>query len=66
MPLLLTSGAYSMNAISRYLLLGFALLGSSLACAGITLDGTRVIYPEKSKEVSIPVSYTHLTLPTKA
>ncbi|MFK3641146.1 fimbrial biogenesis chaperone [Pseudomonas protegens] len=58
MPLLLTSGANLMNAISRYLLLGFALLGSSLACAGITLDGTRVIYPEKSKEVSILIRNT--------
>ncbi|MDH1629564.1 fimbrial biogenesis chaperone [Pseudomonas mosselii] len=40
---------------SRYLLAGLALLGASVANAGITLGGTRIIYPEKSKEVSILV-----------
>jgi chaperone protein EcpD len=41
--------------ISSYLLAGLALLGSSMANAGITLGGTRIIYPQKSKEVSILV-----------
>lgn len=40
---------------SRYLLAGLALLTASVANAGITLGGTRIIYPEKSKEVSILV-----------
>ncbi|HEK1766274.1 TPA: fimbria/pilus periplasmic chaperone [Pseudomonas putida] len=40
---------------SRYLLAGLALLTVSVANAGITLGGTRIIYPQKSKEVSILV-----------
>jgi len=38
---------------SRYLLAGLALLSASVANAGITLGGTRLIYAEKSKEASI-------------
>ncbi|MGH8437463.1 MAG: fimbrial biogenesis chaperone [Pseudomonas sp.] len=40
---------------SRYLLAGLALLFATVANAGITLGGTRLVYPEKSKEVSILV-----------
>ncbi|WP_330210891.1 fimbrial biogenesis chaperone [Pseudomonas sp. AM4(2022)] len=40
---------------SRYVLAGIALLFSSAATAGITLGGTRIIYPQKSKETSILV-----------
>ncbi|MCP1488443.1 P pilus assembly chaperone PapD [Pseudomonas fluorescens] len=40
---------------SRYVLAGIALLCSSVATAGITLGGTRIIYPQKSKETSILV-----------
>lgn len=37
------------------MLAGIAMLCSSVASAGITLGGTRIIYPQKSKEISILV-----------
>lgn len=40
---------------SRLLLAGLALLAASAANAGITLGGTRIVYAQKSKEVSILV-----------
>ncbi|MCK3827496.1 molecular chaperone [Pseudomonas edaphica] len=43
------------NAYSRYWLAGIILLFSGIAQAGITLGGTRVIYPQKLKEASIMV-----------
>lgn len=44
-----------MNVYSRYCLAGFLLLSSGMVQAGITLGGTRVIYPQKLKEASIMV-----------
>ncbi|OLF53819.1 molecular chaperone [Pseudomonas chlororaphis] len=44
-----------MKLKSRFVLAGLALLCASHANAGITLGGTRMIYPEKSKEVSIQI-----------
>ncbi|MGL6092667.1 molecular chaperone [Pseudomonas sp. FSL W5-0203] len=43
------------NVYSRYWLVGIVLLFSGIAHAGITLGGTRVIYPQKLKEASIMV-----------
>lgn len=43
------------NLYSRYWLAGFLLLSSSIVQAGITLGGTRVIYPQKLKETSIMI-----------
>lgn len=41
--------------ITTFALAGLALLFSSVASAGITLGGTRIIYPQKLKETSIMV-----------
>lgn len=43
------------KSISRCLLAGIALLSVDVASAGITLGGTRVVYPEKIKETSLMV-----------
>ncbi|MCK3861550.1 molecular chaperone [Pseudomonas sp. B329] len=43
------------SVYSRYWLAGIVLLCSGIAQAGITLGGTRVIYPQKLKEASIMV-----------
>ncbi|WP_227698283.1 molecular chaperone [Pseudomonas chlororaphis] len=48
-------GTFIMNLKSRFALAGLALLCACQANAGITLGGTRIIYPEKSKEVSIQI-----------
>ena len=41
--------------IAKFSLAGLAMLFSSFASAGITLGGTRIIYPQKLKETSIMV-----------
>lgn len=48
----------SLNAKSRYLIacLGAALLWSGLVQAGIVIQGSRVVYPAKEREVSIKMT----------